>query len=116
MDRDVSLARGRFGRVHFAGSFECARDFDTKLAQYRRSGLSLVVVEKNVVAVGPQAWLAADEGPNLAQGRSPRGGHCARRDLAPHRGQLARMNRLYIDRDWHLSITPGVRPMTNAEW
>ena len=116
VDRDGSLARRRFGRVHLAGSFKCARDLDTEVAQYRRARLSRVVVEKNVVAVGPQAWLAANEGPDLAQGRSPRRAHRARRDLAPHRGQLARVNRLYVDGDWHLSITPGVRPMTSAEW
>jgi len=116
VDRDGSRARRRFGRVHFAGSFEYVRDLHTEVAQYRRAPLSLVVVEKNVVAVGPQAWLAANEGLDPAQGRSPRRGHCARRDLAPHRGQLARVNRLYVDGDWHLSITPGVRPMTSVEW
>jgi hypothetical protein len=26
------------------------------------------------------------------------------------------VNRLYVDEDWHLSITPGARPMTSAEW
>jgi hypothetical protein len=48
----------------------------------------------------------------------PRAGraHRARQDLVPHRGQLARVNRLYVDGDWHLSITVGVRPMTNAGW
>ena len=73
-------------------SFKCARDLDTEVAQYRRARLNRVVVEKNVVAVGPQAWLAANEGPDLSQGRSPRRAHRARRDLAPHRGQLARVN------------------------
>ena len=63
---DGSLAPWLFGRVHFAGSFKCARDLDTEVAQYRRARLSGVVVEKNVVAVGPQAWLAANEGPDLA--------------------------------------------------
>jgi hypothetical protein len=65
VDRDGSLARRRFGRVHFAGSFKCARDLDTEVVQYWRARLSLVA-EKNVVAVGPQAWLAANEGPDLA--------------------------------------------------
>ena len=32
-----------------------ARDLDTEIAQYPRARLSRVVVEKNVVAVGPQA-------------------------------------------------------------
>jgi hypothetical protein len=49
-------------------------------------------------------------------GGSPCRAHRARRDLAPYRGQLARVNRLYVDEDWHLSITPGVRPMTSTEW
>ena len=90
VDRDGSLARRRFGRVHFAGSFECACDLDTEVAQYRRVRLSRVVVEKNVVAVGPQAWLAANEGPDLAQGR-PRAaptapGRTSRRAAANLRG------------------------------
>jgi hypothetical protein len=37
MDRDGSLARRRFGRIHLAGSFKCARDLDTEVAPYRRS-------------------------------------------------------------------------------
>ena len=65
VDRDGRLARRRFGRVHLAGSFKCARDLDTEVAQYRRARLSRMVVEKNVVAVGPQAWLAANEGQAL---------------------------------------------------
>jgi hypothetical protein len=106
VDRDGSLARRCFGRVHLAGSFKCARDLDTEVAQYRRAWVSRVVVEKNVVAVGPQAWLAANEWLDLAQGRPPRRANRAGRYLAPHRGQLAMVNRLYADRDWHLSITP----------
>ena len=43
---------GCFGRVHLAGSFKCACDLDTEVAQYRPARLSRVV-EKNVVAVGP---------------------------------------------------------------
>ena len=115
VDRDGSLARRRFGRIHFAGSFKCACDLDAEVAQYRRAGLLRVMVEEDVVAVGPQTWLAADEGPDLAQGRSPRRANRARGDLAPHRGQLTRVNSLQVDGDWHLSITPGVHPMTNAE-
>src|SRR6266581_4278802 len=88
------LARRRFGRVHFAGSFKCARDLDTEVAQYRRARLSRVVVEKNVVAISPQPRLAANELPDLAQGRPPRRANRARRDLAPHRGQLAGVNSL----------------------
>src|SRR5262249_61227899 len=61
VDRDGSLARRRFGRVPLACSFKCARDLDTEVAQHRGARLSRVVVEKNVVAVGPQAWLAANE-------------------------------------------------------
>jgi hypothetical protein len=58
--RDGSFAWRRYGRVHLAGSFKCARDLDTEVAQYRRARLGGVVEEKNVVAVGPQAWLAAN--------------------------------------------------------
>src|SRR5215471_17499736 len=57
---DCGLAPWGFGRVHFARSFKFARDLDTKVAQYRRA-LCRVLVEKNVVAIGPQAWLAANE-------------------------------------------------------
>jgi hypothetical protein len=39
VDRDGSLARRRFGRVHLAGSFKCTRDLDTEVAQYRRARL-----------------------------------------------------------------------------
>src|ERR1700682_2905916 len=94
VDGDGSLAPLRFGRVHLARSFKCARDLDTEVAQYRRAWLCRVVVEKNVVAISPQVWLAANELPDLAQGRPPRRANRARRDLAPHRGPLAGMNKL----------------------
>ena len=46
VDRDGSLARRRFGRVHLAASFKCARDLDTEVAQYRRARLGRAVVEE----------------------------------------------------------------------
>ena len=94
VDGDGSLAPLRFGRVHLARRFKCARDLDTEVAQYRLARLCRVVVEKNVVAISPQAWLAADELPDLAQGRPPLRANRARRDLAPHHGQLAGVNSL----------------------
>src|SRR5205085_10098254 len=94
----------RFGRVHLARSLKCARDLDTEVAQYRLPRLCRAVVEKNVVAISPQAWLAANELPDLVQGRPPRRANRARRDLAPHRGQLAGVNSLYVDGDRHCSI------------
>ncbi len=58
MDGDGSLAPWRFGRVHFARRFKCARDLDAEVAQYRRARLVGVAVEKNVVPSVPQAgWL-----------------------------------------------------------
>src|SRR5215472_4780433 len=66
VDGDGSLAPWRFGRVNLARSFKCARDLDTEVAQYRRARLCRVVVEKNIVAISPQAWLAANELPDLA--------------------------------------------------
>ena len=101
VDRDGSLARRRFGRIHLPGRFKFACDLDTEVAQYLPARLNRVVPEKNVVAVRPKAWLAVNERPNLAQGRSSRLAHRARRDLAPHGGQLARVNSLYIDGAWH---------------
>ena len=50
---DSGLAPLRFGRVHLARSFKCARDLDTEVAQYRRARFGRVVVEKNVVAISP---------------------------------------------------------------
>ena len=82
---DGSLAPWRFGRVHLARGFKCARDLDTKVAQYRRARLCRVVVEKNVVAISPQAGLAANDLPDLAQGRPPRRANRTRRDLAARR-------------------------------
>jgi hypothetical protein len=69
---DGSLAPGRFGRVHLPRSFKRARDLDTEVAKYRGAWLCRVVIEKNVVAVSPQARLAANEWPDLADGRPPR--------------------------------------------
>ena len=66
VDHDGSLARRRFGCVHLAGSLKCMRDLDTEVAQYRPARLSRVVVEKNVVVISPQAWLAANELSDLA--------------------------------------------------
>src|SRR5947209_2864116 len=61
MDSDGSLAPWRFGRVHLAHSFKHTRDLDTEVAQYRSARLCRVLVEKNVMAISPQAWLAANE-------------------------------------------------------
>jgi hypothetical protein len=94
VDGNGSLTPLRFGRVYLARSFKSARDLDTEVAQYRRARLCRVVVEKNVVAISPQAWLAVNELPDLAQGRPPRRANRARRDLAPHCGQLAGVNSL----------------------
>src|SRR5262245_7316939 len=62
------------------------------------------MVEEDVVAVSPQPRLAANEIPDLAHRRPPRRANRARRDLAPHRGQLAGVNSLYVDGDRHSSI------------
>jgi len=94
VDGDGSLAPWRFGRVHLARGFKRARDLDTEVAQYRRARLCRVVVDKNVVPIGPQAWLAVNEFPDPAQSRPPRRANRARRDLAPHRRQLAGVNGL----------------------
>ena len=69
VDGDGSLAPWRFGRVHLARSFKCACDLDTEVAQYRRARLHRVMVEENVVPISPQARLAANELPDLAQSR-----------------------------------------------
>src|SRR5215472_492146 len=104
MNSDGGLARRRFSRVHLARSFKCARDLDTEVTEYWRAGLRRVLVEENVVTVRPQPRLATNELPDLAQGRPPRRANRARRDLAPHRGQLAWVNSLYVDGDEHSSI------------
>ena len=104
VDGDGGLAPRRFGGVHLARSFKCARDLDSEVAQYRRARLQRVVVEKNVVASGPQAWLAANELPDLVESRLPSGAHRARGDLAPHGRQLAGCDSLYFDGDGHSSI------------
>ena len=104
MDGDGDLARWRFGRVHIARSFKRARDLHTEVTQYCRARLRRVVVEENVVAVCPQPRLATNKLPDLAQGWPPCRANRARRDLAPHRGQLARENSLYFDGDGHSSI------------
>jgi len=104
MDGDCGLARWRFGRVHLARGFKFARDLDTEVTQHWRAGLLRVVVEENVVAVGPQARVATNELPDLAEGRPPRRANRGQLDLAPHRGQLAGVNSLYVDGDGHSSI------------
>ena len=67
-----SFARWRFGRVHLARSFKCARDLDAEVAQCRRPPLCRVLVEKNIVAISPQERLTSNELPDLTQGWSPR--------------------------------------------
>ena len=104
MDRDGSFAPLRFGRVHLVRRFKCVRHLDTEIAQSRRARLRRVMVEEDVVAFSPQPWLAANELPDLAQGRPLRRANRARRDLAPHRGQLAGVGGLYVDGDGHSSI------------
>jgi hypothetical protein len=53
MDCDGSFASWRFGRVHLARSFKCARDLYTEVAQYRRARLGWMLVDENVVANSP---------------------------------------------------------------
>src|SRR5262249_21775793 len=101
VDGNGRFAPWRFGRVHLARSFKCARDLDAEVAQYRCTGLLRVVVDEDIVAASPQPRLAANEIPDLAQGRPPSRTNRARRDLSPHRGQLAWVNSLYLDRDRH---------------
>src|SRR5581483_3679922 len=101
VDGDSSLSLLRFGCVHLARSFKCARDLDTEIARYRCARLFRVVVEKNVVPMSSQAWLAAKELPDLVQGRPPRRPNRARLNLAPHGGQLPGVNALQVDGDGH---------------
>jgi len=68
---DGSLAPRRLGSVHLASSFKFASNLYTEVAQYPRTGLDRVVVEKNVVAASPKAGLAANERPHLTDRRSP---------------------------------------------
>jgi len=104
MDDDGGLAGWRFGRVHLPCRFKCARDLHTEVTQDWHPGQRRVLVEENVVAVRPQPRLAANELPDLAKGWPPRRANRARRDLAAHRGQLARLNSLYVDADGHCPI------------
>src|SRR5262245_56060827 len=104
VDGNGSFAAWRFGRVHLARGFECARDLDAEVAQYRCTRLLRVVVEEDVMAVSPQPRLAANEIPDLAHRSPPRRANRVRSDLAPHRGQLAGVNSLYVDGDRHSSI------------
>jgi hypothetical protein len=95
VDRDGSSAPLRFGRVHLASKFNCARDLDTEVAQYRRARLCRVVVGKMLCPISPQAWLTSNELPDLAQ--PPRRANRVRCDLALHRDQLTRLNGLQVD-------------------
>src|SRR5207244_3649245 len=105
---DGSFAPWRFGRVHLARRFKCARDLDAEVAHYRRARLVRVVVDEDVMAPSPQPRLAANELPDLAHRRPPRRANRARGDLAAHRGQLAGVNSLYVDGDRHSSIVAKV--------
>jgi len=99
MDSYGGFASWRFGRVHLARSFKCARHLDAEVTAYWRAGLRRVVVEENVVAVRPQPRLATNQVPNVADGRPPRRANSARRNLAPYRSELAGVNSLRVDRD-----------------
>lgn len=92
-----SLAHRRFGRVHLACGFKHPRNLNPEIAQYRRARLSRMMIQKNVVAICPQTWLAADELPDLVERRFPRRSHPARPHRSSHRGQLARRNSLEFD-------------------
>src|SRR5690349_10172834 len=72
VDGDGSFTPWRFGRIHLARSFKCARNLDAEVAQYRPARLRWVVVEENVVAVCPQTGLATNELPYFVQSRPPR--------------------------------------------
>ena len=120
MNGNGRLAARRFGGADLSHRFKFARDFDTEVTEYRRAWLSRMVVEKNVVAMGPQAWLAAKELPDLVERRPPRGSHRARSDLAPHGGQFTGVNSPEIHGDGHWldykSDCGGIRVARNRLW
>ena len=104
-DGDSSFAPWRFCRVHLADRFKCARHLNTEVAQDLRARLFRVVVEEDVVAVGPQPWLAAKELPqtlssaaSMPSQTAP--GATSRRTAA----QFAGVNRLYVDGERHWSM------------
>jgi hypothetical protein len=56
-----------------------------------------------------------EERPNFAKRRPPRRANTAQRDLAPHRGQLAGVNSLHVDRNGHFSILDQDRDRLSVE-
>jgi len=106
VDRNGSFAAWRFSRVHLTRSLKCACDLDAEVAQYRRAWLLRVVVEENVVAVGPKSRLATNEIPDFAHRRPPRRGDGTNRYLTSHSGQFAWLNNMYGYGDAHVYNTP----------
>src|SRR5215475_1046455 len=79
------------GRRHFAGrrlhgldlarGRELAHHLDTEVDVHGIATAFGMVIEENVVPVGPEAWLRAQEGPDLIERWPPGGADLADRDL-----------------------------------
>jgi hypothetical protein len=73
-----------------------------------------MVIHKNIVSIGPQAGLRAQECPDLIEGRPPDFANAAGRDLSADSGEQPRRN--YFDLDvWTHSQKCGSGRRSNAE-
>src|SRR4029079_76350 len=72
---DVDCRRGnprrRVGEDDLALGLEGPADLDAEVDVHRRSGPGRVVIDEDVVAMGPEAVVVAEEGPDLVEGRPP---------------------------------------------
>jgi len=62
-----------------------AYDLDPEINIHRIAAPGRMVIEENVVSIGPKVRLRAQERPNLVERRTPNGADIADRDFPPHR-------------------------------
>src|SRR5258706_212304 len=84
-DRGLA-ARSSYGS-DFAGSDELSRDLDAEVSVHRIAVPGGMVIQEDVVSIGPKAGLRAQECPDLIEGRPPDLPNAASGNLSPDRRQ-----------------------------
>ncbi len=101
MNRRCHASRWRFHQTDLSGRLKRARHLNAKIAVHGRRAVLWMMVEENVVSVGPQSRRLPQKFPNLIERGTPCLRHFADPHLPPHRRQLPRRNSFDLNRIRH---------------
>src|SRR5207237_2788064 len=108
------LARWRDHWLDRARRRKLAYALDTEIDIHWIAASCRMVIEEDVVPVGPEAWLCAQERPDLVERRPPNCADAANRDFAAHCCQNPWRNDL--NRNAHVHGSPLLEVFDLAEF